>query len=220
MSELQYLTYENGKLPDGLMSAVYSGKFLVGDAHGDAFCTWEHYKKKEPQYLPTAFVNEESLRVAETTTFFQKNSPFTQENLLDYREDKVQELIFRMRTLRSDSCKELEKKLLALLTDVKEEDTCMDLDSLRDLYNFFQLNRRLKCPMISLTPENEIYASWKPGGNRVFSVRFLGKGKVRFVIFKPNDMHREQQMRLSGTATYDMLENIASPHGVWDWISA
>jgi len=84
---------------------------------------------------------------------------------------------------------------------------------------FFQINTNIKCPIISLTPENNIYASWKSEQNRVFSVHFLGRGSVRFVILKPNDRHPEQQIRLSGTATYDILRETVTPHGVWDWIS-
>ena len=88
-----------------------------------------------------------------------------------------------------------------------------------NLNQFFQINTNIKCPTISLTPENNIYASWKGKQNRVFSVHFLASGSVRFVIFKPNDRHPEQQIRLSGTATSDILRETVTPYGVWDWIS-
>lgn len=170
-------------------------------------------------YFLTAFVNQESLEVSEASSFLRGIDPFTQENLLDYEEDEIQELIFRIRMFPSISCKELGDRLLALLNDAKEEEASIDIDSLRNFYSFFQINTDIKCPTISLTPENNIYASWKSEQNRVFSVHFLANGSVRFVIFKPNDRHPEQQIRFSGTATSDILREMVIPYGVWDWIS-
>ena len=68
-------------------------------------------------------------------------------------------------------------------------------------------------------PEDNIYASWRSEQNRLFSVHFLPNGDTRFVIFKPNERHPDKQMRISGTATTDILMETVTPYGVWDWIS-
>jgi hypothetical protein len=145
--------------------------------------------------------------------------PFTQVDLLNYEKDQIQELIFRVRTSPSISCKELADRLLALFNDAEKEEANIATDSLRDFYSFFRLNSNLKCPTVSLTPEYNIYASWKPDQNRVFSIHFLSNGDARYVIFKPNDRHPERQIRVSGTATIDILKETVTPYGVWDWIS-
>ncbi len=148
---------------------------------------------------------------------------FTQTDLLDSEEKEVQELIFRIRTSRSINHREnLANRLYTLNIDAKEEDSAsigIALDSLHNFYNFLQLHTNLKCPIISLTPDNNIYASWKEEQNRLFSVHFLSSVDVRFVIFKPNDKHPERKIRLSGTATNDTLIETVASSGIWDWIS-
>jgi hypothetical protein len=77
----------------------------------------------------------------------------------------------------------------------------------------------LRCPAVSVTPDRNIYASWKSGTDRVFSIHFLPDGNVRFVIFCPNDKHSGETIRLSGAATVDVVISIAAPHGVLNWAS-
>jgi len=171
------------------------------------------------RYFLTPFVAIENSEASEVSSFQKEMGPFTQANLLDYEEDQIQEAIFRIRTSLSVLCRELANRLLSLFHDAKEEEVSINIDSLRNFYSFFQLNPKLKCPTISLTPENDIYASWKGEQNRLFSVYFLPCGGVRFVVFKPNDRHPEQQIRLSGTATSDILMETVASYGIWDWIS-
>lgn len=153
----------------------------------------------------------------------EKEDPFTQADLLNNEEDQVQELIFRIRKSRSIPYHEsLANRLLALFKDAKEEDPDslgIAAGSLRNFYNFLHLHTNLKRPAISLTPDYNIYASWRGEQNRVFSVHFLPNGDVRFVIFKPNDRHPGRQIRLSGIATSDILMETVAPDGVSDWIS-
>jgi hypothetical protein len=68
-----------------------------------------------------------------------------------------------------------------------------------------------------VTPDRNVYASWKVGTDRVFSVHFLPDGKVRFVIFYPNNKHVGDVIRVSGTATVDVVISVAAPHGILDW---
>lgn len=170
-------------------------------------------------FRESAFVNQENYEVSEEGSFPKEMVPFTQVNLLNYEENQIQELIFRIRAFPSISCKELANRLLALFNDAKEEGVSIAIDSFRDFYSFFRLNTNLQCPTISLTPEYNIYASWKPDQNRVFSLHFLSNGDVRYVIFKPNERHPERQIRVSGTATIDILKETVASYGVWDWIS-
>jgi len=154
----------------------------------------------------------------------ENEDPFTQTDLLDKEDDQVQELIFRIRKSISIHYHEnLANRLFTLFNDAKEEDSAslgISVGSLRNFYNFFRLHTNLKCPTISLTPDYNIYASWRGEQNRVFSVHFLPNWDARFVIFKPNDKHPERKIRLSGTATTDTLIKTVESSGVWDWISA
>ena len=100
-----------------------------------------------------------------TTGWSEKKDPFTQTNLLDSEEEKVRELIFRFRTWLSIPYREkLADRLVMLFYDAKEEDFAsvgISVGSLQNFYNFLRLYTNLKCPTISLTPENNIYASWR-----------------------------------------------------------
>ena len=153
----------------------------------------------------------------------ENEDPFTQTDLLNNEEDQVQELIFQIRkSLFITYHKNLANRLLALFNDAKEEDSTslgISVGSLRNFYNFFRLYTNLKCPTISLTPDYNIYASWRVEQKRVFSVHFLPNWDTRFVIFKPNDRHPGRQIRLSGIATTDTLMKTVESSGVWDWIS-
>lgn len=153
----------------------------------------------------------------------EKEDPFTQVDLLDSEEDAAQEIIYRVKTTLSVPYRErLANRLLTLVNDAKEADSSssgITVGSLRSFYNFFQSHPNLKYPAISLMPEDNIYASWRSEQNRLFSVHFLPNGDTRFVIFKPNERHPDKQMRISGTATTDILMETVTPYGVWDWIS-
>jgi hypothetical protein len=174
------------------------------------------WSEENIMFRQSAFVNQEGYEVSGESSF---PIPFTQANLLSYEESQIQELIFRIRTSPSISCKELANRFLALFNDAKEEGVSIAIDSFRDFYSFLRLNPNLQCPTISLTPEYNIYASWKTDQNRLFSLHFLSNGDVRFVIFKQNERHPERQIRVSGSATIDILQETVASYGVWDWIS-
>jgi hypothetical protein len=180
--------------------------------------TW--HKKYYCCNTPTA--NKESL-VVFISDWPEKTDSSTQGNLLYSADEQVQELIFQIKTsLFIPYMERLANRLIILFNDAKEEDpTCPGISagSLRYFYNFLQLHTNLKCPTISLSPEYNIYASWRDGQKRVFSIHFLPNGDVRFVIFQPNDKHPERQIRISAIATADILKDMVAPSGVWDWIS-
>lgn len=156
--------------------------------------------------------------------YFPKDEdPYTQTDLLNKEENQVQELIYQIRkSLPTRYRESLANRILTLFNDAKEEDSAslgIAVGSLRNFYNFFRLNTNLKCPTISLTPDYNIYASWRGEQNQIFSVHFLSNQDARFVIFKPNDKHPELKIRLSGTATTDILIKTVESIGIWDWIS-
>lgn len=153
----------------------------------------------------------------------ERKDPFTQSDLLESKEEEVQKLIYQIKTSLLIRYREkLANRLLTLFKDSKEDDpdsTGIAVVSLRNFFNFLQVYPNLKCPSISLTPEYNIYASWRDEQNRVFSVHFLPNGDVRFVILKPNYKHPERQIRVSGTTTIDILMETVSYYRVYNWIS-
>jgi hypothetical protein len=91
-----------------------------------------------------------------------------------------------------------------------------------NFYNFLtslKTHGKVKRPFLSLTPDNNIYASWRLEEGRIFSIHFLPEEDVRFVVFKPNERHPDRKIRVSGTTTTDTIIETVAPYGVWDWIS-
>ncbi len=170
------------------------------------------------------FIDQEGRNV-QISSWPEKEGTLTQTDLLDSKDNQVQELIYKIRTSIFIPHRErLAKRLFTLFEDAKEEDpVCFGIadGSLLNFYNFLHLHTNLKCPAISLTPEdNNIYASWSEGQNKTFSVLFLPNGvDARFVILKPNDKYPEQQITFSGLVTTDILIESVKPYGVLDWIS-
>ncbi len=208
---------------------IYGNKFLKDDFPISDPYTGASLLPQKSQTVPifkfwtTSDVIQED-RKALISDWPENEDSLTQTDLLNNEEDQVQELIFQIRKSLSITYHEsLANRILILFNDAKEEDPdCLGIaaESLRNFYNFFRLHTNLKCPTISLTPDYNIYASWRGEQNRVFSVHFLPNVDARFVIFKPNDKHPEHKIRLSGTATTDTLIKTVESSGVWDWISA
>lgn len=229
MPEIDWYGIPKGFDPAQIPSIVYGDKSIKDNSPSDypysdtAAC--EFLPKKIPQrvfYKNTAFVNQEEFSTS-IIDLPDNQYPITQTTLLENEEDQVQELIFQIRKSLSITYHEsLANRLLTLFNDAKEEDSSslgISVGSLRNFYNFFLLHTNLKCPTISLTPDYNIYASWRGEQNRVFSVHFLPNGDTRFVIFKPNNRHPERQIRFSGIATTDVLMETVVPDSVSDWIS-
>lgn len=138
-------------------------------------------------------------------------------------DESVEEIIWRAKTTLSVRYR---KKLVSRLSELQKAVQEEELDgrgiNARSLQHFVELLKAypvLRCPAISATPERNIYASWKSGSDRVFSIHFLPDGNVRFVIFCPNDKHSSETIRLSGAATLDVVMTVVEPHGVLKWAS-
>ena len=138
-------------------------------------------------------------------------------------DESVEEIIWRVGTTLSVGYRaELTARLTELQRAVQEEEPDgrgITVKSLQEFIEFLKTNPALRCPSITVTPERNVYASWKSGPNKVFSIHFLPDGKVRFVIFCPNKKHEEEIIRLSGTATADIIMSTVTPHGVLSWAS-
>jgi hypothetical protein len=137
--------------------------------------------------------------------------------------ESIEQIIWRVGTTLSISYR---KKLASRLTELQEavrkeeSDGCgITVRSLQHFIDFLTAHPILRCPAVSVTPDQNIYASWKSASDRVFSIHFFPDGNVRFVIFRPNEKHAGQVIRLSGTATVDLVMSIASQHGVLSWAS-
>lgn len=171
-------------------------------------------------YKITSAVDQEE---QDTTDLAMDKDPETQMDLVDSEDKQVKELIYRLKTWPYISAHEsLANKLIALHNCAKEEDSTSSgiaIGSLRYFFYFFHLHSKFKCPTISLTRDNNIYARWKDEKGRLFSIHFLSDGNASFVIFKPNDKHPELKMRLSGIAPTDILMEAVESYGVRDWIS-
>ncbi len=229
MPEIDLHRIPNGFDPAQIPSIVYGNKSIndnspSGYPYSDTEA-YESFPKKFPRrvfYKKTAFVNQEEFSTSIIDSPDNQDS-ITQVILLENEEDQVQELIFQIRKSLSITYHEsLANRILTLFNDAKEEDSdCLGIaaESLRNFYNFFRLHTNLKCPTISLTPDYNIYASWRGEQNRVFSVHFLPNGDVRFVIFKANDRHPKRKIRISGVATIDILMEAVKPFHIEGWIS-
>jgi hypothetical protein len=155
-------------------------------------------------------------------TFSQGGSMATQQPRIT-EDESVEEIIWHVGTTLSVRYKaKLASRLSELQKAVQEEELDSRGITVRSLQHFIELLKAypsLRCPTVSVTPDRNIYATWKSGSDRVFSIHFLPDGKVRFVIFCPNDKHSGETIRLSGAATVDVIIDIAKPHGVLKWAS-
>ena len=227
MPEVDSYKIPNGFDKEQIASIVYGNQLIEDNSPSDYPYTgaWGFSPtrfSKISHYRNTAFVNQEESDTS-IIDLPENQDPITQATLLKSEEDQVQELIFQIKKSRSISYREsLANRLLTLFNDAKEEDPdCVGIaaESLRNFKNFIHLHTNIKCPTISLTPDYNIYASWRGEQNRVFSIHFLPNADARFVIFKPNDRYPERKIRISGLSTIDILMETVTPYRIEGWIS-
>jgi hypothetical protein len=128
--------------------------------------------------------------------------------------------LFR-RELLQDYRDQVLDRLIELRNASIEEEPSRDGLSINSLLNFLAFlrnNPKLLKPILTLTPDGDIYASWKANTSKIFSLRFLDKRNIRFVLFKPNTKHPELTERISGSSTSDtVLDEYVRQHEV-DWV--
>jgi hypothetical protein len=146
----------------------------------------------------------------------------TKIDLIENKDDETKNLVTRIGRNSRLSCREeLANRLAELFSDSKEEDpdsVGINADSLRSFNTLLSSYPNLKCPEVSLTPDNDLYISWKREQDKLFSVHLFPNGDSRFVLFLPNDLHPGRPIRISGLTTTDKLIETVSSQGVLDWI--
>ena len=163
-------------------------------------------------------------RVNQADDFIEGVDAVIQKDLTNSNDSESQELILRIKTTPGIPERDnIGKRLLDLFQFSKEDQPDfigIREESLKSFYNFLRNYTTLKRPAITLTPDNNIYASWRGDGGRVFSIHFLADNDVRFVIFSPNKRRPNRKTRTSGTTTFDILMEIeAVAHDLYSWIS-
>ena len=170
------------------------------------------------EIVPATLITSKALGTP--VTFGQSGSMATQQPPIT-EDESVEEIIWRVGTTLSVQYRaKLTSRLSELQKAVQEEELDGRGISAKSLQHFLKLLKAyptLRCPAVSVTPDRNIYASWKSGSDRVFSIHFLPDGKVRFVIFCPNEKHSGETIRLSGAATLDVVMSVVEPHGVLNW---
>lgn len=155
-------------------------------------------------------------------TWPERKNPFTQSNFLNNSKELF-ELIQMFKETQFVSYREsLANRLINLFHDAKEEDPLsvgINTDSLRYFYMFLKSNTKLKHPIITLTPELDIYLTWKEGKKRLISIHFLPNGDAHLVVFMPNKINPELTERFYGKTTYDLLIENVERFGLNDLIS-
>ena len=171
------------------------------------------------EFYNTPSVNQENQNPK--LSVFWRDNAFTQSNLVSTKDDQAQELIHQIRKSSFVSNQEsLANQLITLFNFAKEERPAspgIAVNSLSSFYDFLKLHASIKTPNLSLSPDHNIYASWR-AGNRIFSLHFLPDGDIRFVLFKPNNRHPKRKIRVTGTATGDTLTEIVARESLIDWV--
>ena len=107
---------------------------------------------------------------------------------------------------------ELSDILGQLYNDSIEEDPTgsgIDIGSLQSCVNFFRAYPKYKRPMISLTPNNDIYVSWRGPEGQLFSLDFIEGLSVGFVLFIK--INSDDLLRISGRCkamTYELMNGL------------
>lgn len=168
--------------------------------------------RRNIEFDSTPTVNQEN----RDRLVFQRYDPFTQAGLLSTNDNQVKALIYLVREFHES----LADRLAALFNAAKAEKSTspgISYGSLVNFYDFLRMQSKIKKPVLSLTPDYNIYASWR-AENRVFSAHFLPTGELRFVLFKPNPRHPKRKIRIAGITTSDALTEIVSPKSLNGWV--
>ena len=171
------------------------------------------------EFDATPTVNQENQNPR--LSLFRRDNAFTQSDLVSTRDDQTQELIHQIRKSSFVPNQEsLANQLSDLFNFAKEERPTspgIAVNSLNSFFDFIKLHANIRIPSLSLSPDHNIYASWR-AENRIFSAHFLPDRDIRFVLFKPNNRHPKRKIRVTGTVTGDTLTEIVAPENLIDWV--
>lgn len=120
----------------------------------------------------------------------------------------VEPLLRRIRSIpRARAAGAIADRLEVLQRLTQEEldgDEPLNSHSLLHFAEFLEREPGIRTPVITLTPEGNIYTSWRDGRS-VFSVHFLPDGRARCVLFTPNAGNAAMTDRLYSQTTTDQL---------------
>jgi len=155
-------------------------------------------------------------------SFFRRQNAFTQTETIESETIQVRETISQLETQLVVPYRSiLAKALLELFGYAIEENpdsVGISIGSLGSFFNFLQLYPTLKCPEVSLTPDNDIYASWRLAKDKLFSVKFLANNAVDWVAFGRNKLDPETIDRGSGNTVTSTLMQAVEPYDVASWV--
>lgn len=109
---------------------------------------------------------------------------------------------------------------LKVLLDAYYDDygQTLDAESLRTFVSFVSLHPELRRPIITATPDGNLFAEWKGNdGIHYLGLQFLPSRQVRYVAVRPNPKHNHYRIRSSGLVTPDQLVAEIAGHRVLDW---
>jgi hypothetical protein len=157
-----------------------------------------------------------------TTGSLRRQNAVTQTDTVEIESNKAKEIIMSFKTQLTVSFRSvLTDGLLELFNFAKEENpdsVGISTGSLRSFFNFLQIHPDLKCPDIALTPESNIYVSWRSGRNKVFSLEFASNNVVHFVVFAQNKLDPEMIDRVSGNVLASTIMKSVEPYNVVSWV--
>lgn len=157
-----------------------------------------------------------------TTGSLRRQNAVTQTDTVEGESNKAKEIIMSFKTQLTVSFRSvLTDGLLELFNFAKEENpdsVGISTGSLRSFFNFLQIHPDLRCPDIALTPESNIYISWRSGKNKVFSLEFAASNVVHFVVFAQNKLDPEMIDRVSGNVLTSTIMKSVEPYNVASWV--
>ena len=96
------------------------------------------------------------------------------------------------------------KELLVNCIRREKDIVKISADSVNNFLRFIELNERVLTPLLSISPNHNIYCSWRKN-NCVFSINFLSNNIIRYVFSKPNLVQPENKIRNYGTSINNTL---------------
>jgi|GEM_PF-3372524 len=148
-------------------------------------------------------------------------SVFNNADLLGTISTEIRKIRLKCGSLKWRHTNRLIERFKALHSAAEEEGTDGDWiseESLAHFLRFLATTNNLVFPEIALTPDRNIYARWKSDRRKTFSTQFMPNGDVKFIVFKPNQLHENKVIRLAGSTTADALFDEITSQRIDNWI--
>lgn len=98
-------------------------------------------------------------------------------------------------------------QLFAYAKEDNPESKGINYDSLLNFYEFLSLYQRIEKPVLSLSPESNIYACWKNKRNSI-SIHFLENNRLQVIIMKSNKLDETKKCRIVGICKNDNFSDL------------